>query len=727
MSDARLGYLLNVAGPALPDMRSATVVRLDAVWRSLDAVRVAPLQRGVLPHAARLLGAPSAAVAALACRLFADVVAAEHTRYFTVARLERRLIQAVDDDAAAPGAAARFARLARVLATALPQALAERQGGVSDWFGPTLVRVLDLVNELRELLRTDASELERALAHGRLVSASGPLLRPDALGQRVPSTTKRAAKHARGLAQEMAMAGHHVEAGLALLRSAESEDAAGSVDDDAEDAEEDRFNADDDAGPAMVRRDSKAGKSSRSLQARRPGDDSPLPLAKGDGADALVAFICGARAGRLAAARRAAQKLFDAATPPATELSVACAEASCDELRRAVRDVALAPPARLALRRALSWALRGAADYYDALEPGRRHAAPHNVYRARLSHAATVPARLRGREFAFRADAGEPLMEFIARFHRQLPHCKLALAASTTHMGALVCEKPHDDGGGDGERTPDASAETAPSGDAVALLQASTLTPVGADDEALALAPGDFIRALLDQASHNWPAPLGSASALFDADSPWQPWRVWAHEWPVRVGDAAARGHEESVLDLWLERRLVLLAAPLAAATRWVPVSLEYSTRLNPLELALRQLRGKNAELGKTLVQLDLAPDGGAQQRHTMAINGVVDAAVNGGLWKWGPFFDRSHLQTHPEIQSDVDAHPHKRKLFPDFVQALRDHVGLVRKCVEAHQKKCAASLRPLAQHIENVSWPRLENECATIIAMAQKSIDDER
>ena len=51
-------------------------------------------------------------------------------------------------------------------------------------------------------------------------------------------------------------------------------------------------------------------------------------------------------------------------------------------------------------------------------------------------------------------------------------------------------------------------------------------------------------------------------------------------------------------------------------------------------------------------------PDGHAEQSFTMALNGVVDAAVNGGVANYRAFVTGEFRTTNPEIAEDIDANP---------------------------------------------------------------------
>lgn len=636
MSDARLAYLVKAGSDV--DLRPATVELLDGVWRRLAPAARDALSGVALPRATRLLGR-GGAVTTLATRLVADLVVAELKVHGDLARFEGRLVAVLDDYARDAGlltdseVRARD-RLGVALASTVPCLVADViQLGQREW-RPALARAAELHVELLALARPKATEIEIACAYSRLVAADGPFLRRDTHGTRYPSWMARAARRATDLAAKMAKTGaSHVEAGIALLRAADARAPP---------------------TPPPHRNERRLSEDLREAAAAEVDDardysDESLRLIFDVGVnevDAVVEASRGAAAGRRARARRAASLLFDAADPPAYELSLACSEATIDELRASGR-------ADRRLRDAVAAEMRHAATYYAKLDALPRRACV--VFRCRFDASRRLPDRLRGREFVYRAAPGARLVDFVD-IVRDTVGEPVVLVPSNVDL---------DDTSGIEEG-------------AAPRIQASMLEPEEEDDT--------------DNA--DWPPPLQRAFRLAPDDAPWRPARIWAHEWPVK------KNTTDTTLDVWVERRFVVLDEPIAAATRWVPVARAFSASLNPLEVALRTLKRKNIELRHVLFELHHADVG--LQRHTMAINGVVDAAVNGGLSNWTPLVTGDYETSHPEIHDDlIDT---KANLPLTFRNELQDHLRLVADCVDLHRVKCHISMRPLAAHIDTVS-----------------------
>jgi hypothetical protein len=94
--------------------------------------------------------------------------------------------------------------------------------------------------------------------------------------------------------------------------------------------------------------------------------------------------------------------------------------------------------------------------------------------------------------------------------------------------------------------------------------------------------------------------------------------------------------------DLWVEFKYVRAQRLFPSTQRRLLCVEQSSVFRNPIEMALETMEGKNAELEVKVAIMETLPDGGADQSFTMALNGVVDAAVNGGL------VDTSSPHSHP-------------------------------------------------------------------------------
>ena len=121
----------------------------------------------------------------------------------------------------------------------------------------------------------------------------------------------------------------------------------------------------------------------------------------------------------------------------------------------------------------------------------------------------------------------------------------------------------------------------------------------------------------------------------------------------------------------------------------------------NPLENAVVEIEKKNAELKEKFFKMELLEDGSADNSYTMAINGVVDAAVNGGLNNYSTFIDGTYREENPEIYEDVMSNEFKKKAPSRLILSLKEQLWLLQWGVRVHGSKCSESLKPLHEHIQ--------------------------
>ena len=92
-------------------------------------------------------------------------------------------------------------------------------------------------------------------------------------------------------------------------------------------------------------------------------------------------------------------------------------------------------------------------------------------------------------------------------------------------------------------------------------------------------------------------------------------------------------------------------------------------------------------------------PDRGAEQGFTSLLQGVVDAAVSGGVSNYAPFLDGGFRLTHPEIVEDLAA-PGKALLIDELRAALLDQLRAMARGIRVHAVKCSEDMLPLHLHL---------------------------
>ncbi|XP_038636091.1 dedicator of cytokinesis protein 4 isoform X1 [Scyliorhinus canicula] len=143
---------------------------------------------------------------------------------------------------------------------------------------------------------------------------------------------------------------------------------------------------------------------------------------------------------------------------------------------------------------------------------------------------------------------------------------------------------------------------------------------------------------------------------------------------------------ENEFKSLWIERTTLTLVQSLPGISRWFEVDRREVVEMSPLENAIEVLENKNQQLRTLITQCQ-----SRQMQNinplTMCLNGVIDAAVNGGLARYQEaFFVKDYILNHPE---DGEKISRLRELM--FEQAHILEYGLA-----VHEKFVPQDMRPL-------------------------------
>uniref|UniRef100_A0A6Q2YUL9 Dedicator of cytokinesis 3 n=1 Tax=Esox lucius TaxID=8010 RepID=A0A6Q2YUL9_ESOLU len=138
---------------------------------------------------------------------------------------------------------------------------------------------------------------------------------------------------------------------------------------------------------------------------------------------------------------------------------------------------------------------------------------------------------------------------------------------------------------------------------------------------------------------------------------------------------------------LWIERTTLILARPLPGISRWAEVEKRELVEVSPLENAIYVVENKTQELRTLISQYQHRQHHGNINPLSMLLNGVIDAAVNGGIARYQEaFFDKDYINSHPE---DSERITQLKDLMQEQVHILG--VGLA-----VHEKLVHPEMRPL-------------------------------
>ncbi|XP_010894805.2 dedicator of cytokinesis protein 4b isoform X3 [Esox lucius] len=161
------------------------------------------------------------------------------------------------------------------------------------------------------------------------------------------------------------------------------------------------------------------------------------------------------------------------------------------------------------------------------------------------------------------------------------------------------------------------------------------------------------------------------------------------HIWRFRYDRPFHKGtkdKENEFKSLWVERTTLTLVQSLPGISRWFEVDKRELVEVSPLENAIEVIENKNLQLRTLITQCQ-----SRQMQNinplTMCLNGVIDAAVNGGLARYQEaFFVKDYVMNHPE---DGEKIGRLRELM--FEQAHILEYGLA-----VHEKFVPQDMKPL-------------------------------
>ncbi|XP_001366244.3 dedicator of cytokinesis protein 4 isoform X1 [Monodelphis domestica] len=161
------------------------------------------------------------------------------------------------------------------------------------------------------------------------------------------------------------------------------------------------------------------------------------------------------------------------------------------------------------------------------------------------------------------------------------------------------------------------------------------------------------------------------------------------HIWRFRYDRPFHKGtkdKENEFKSLWVERTSLILVQSLPGISRWFEVEKREVVEMSPLENAIEVLENKNQQL-KTLISQCQTRQMQNINPLTMCLNGVIDAAVNGGVSRYQEaFFVKEYILNHPE---DGEKITRLRELMLEQAQILE--FGLA-----VHEKFVPQDMRPL-------------------------------
>ncbi|KAM8915563.1 dedicator of cytokinesis protein 3-like isoform 2-T2 [Spinachia spinachia] len=160
--------------------------------------------------------------------------------------------------------------------------------------------------------------------------------------------------------------------------------------------------------------------------------------------------------------------------------------------------------------------------------------------------------------------------------------------------------------------------------------------------------------------------------------------RRYRYDRPFHKGP---KDRDNEFKSLWIERTTLILTHPLPGISRWFEVEKRELVEVSPLENAVSVVENKNQELRTLIGQYQHKQLHGNINLLSMTLNGVIDAAVNGGIARYQEaFFDKDYITSHSE---DTEKITQLKDLMQEQVLVLGGGLAV-------HEKLVHPEMRPL-------------------------------
>ena len=132
---------------------------------------------------------------------------------------------------------------------------------------------------------------------------------------------------------------------------------------------------------------------------------------------------------------------------------------------------------------------------------------------------------------------------------------------------------------------------------------------------------------------------------------------------------------------LWIERTTYQIESPLPGILRWFEVMKTDIMHISPIDHACETITAKNIELR------NLIRDPDPVLKLTQSLQGVIDAAVNGGLAKYQEAFFKSSTEYSPEKVLQLQS-------------LMVEQIAILESGLALHKKLASPDLLPLHSHL---------------------------
>lgn len=142
---------------------------------------------------------------------------------------------------------------------------------------------------------------------------------------------------------------------------------------------------------------------------------------------------------------------------------------------------------------------------------------------------------------------------------------------------------------------------------------------------------------------------------------------------------------------LWITKTFIVCQDEIPSMRRRIPVISEKIVEYTPFQTAINQIADKNGEVVKIIEKLENDPTK-STNAISMNLNGILDAAVMGGINKYREaFFDGTYLSEYPA----------ETKLVSKFVNTLKKQMLIAKNGLDCYDKYSIDALQPHVDHLK--------------------------
>ncbi|XP_059098752.1 dedicator of cytokinesis protein 3-like [Tigriopus californicus] len=152
---------------------------------------------------------------------------------------------------------------------------------------------------------------------------------------------------------------------------------------------------------------------------------------------------------------------------------------------------------------------------------------------------------------------------------------------------------------------------------------------------------------------------------------------------------------------LWLERTSFQCNASFPGVLRWFEVVDSNLDLIPPIQHACETIQAKNLEIQHMIND----PLDQPIQKLSLSLQGVIDAAVNGGIFKYQEaFFAPEFINEHPEHGEEI----------PRLKRLMIDQVSILDQALKQHERLISPEVRPLHDHLIS-RWRNMKDSLETL------------